>query len=134
MGRDLELPSGDIVQFSQTTLTAAKASTKPLPPSQNVAGQPGKEDENEKEKEKEQNKYTDKTSNSSTVFAEGSTPGLQDAIDGDTLHEELNPAKVGQILISDWSQTGRGSHVEFAYAETVPLEQGESAHCSRSRS
>lgn len=29
------------------------------------------------------------------------------------------------LQLDDWSQTGRGSHVDFQTDETVPLNQGE---------
>jgi hypothetical protein len=93
--------------------------------SQDMAGQ------QEKEKEKEQSTNSPYTSKLNSVSAiEVSTTESQTATDDETLHEELNPSKEGQIVISDWSQTGRGSHVEFSYAETVPLKQGESAQYS----
>lgn len=38
--------------------------------------------------------------------------------------DETTPSKSAQIVVNDWSQTGRGTHVDFKNAETVPLEQG----------
>jgi hypothetical protein len=42
-----------------------------------------------------------------------------------TLVSEVNPRDAEVAIIKDWSQTGRGSHVEFQDDEVVPLEQGE---------
>ena len=33
--------------------------------------------------------------------------------------------------LEDWSQTGRGFHVDFGPKEIVPLEQGKLSHFSR---
>jgi hypothetical protein len=43
----------------------------------------------------------------------------------ETLVSEVNPRDKEVAIIEDWSQTGRGSHVEFQDDEVVPLEQGE---------
>lgn len=45
----------------------------------------------------------------------------------ETLTDDHNPVKDDRITIDDWSQTGRGSHVEFKHEEKVPLGQGEQA-------
>jgi hypothetical protein len=63
------------------------------------------------------------------MVAERSVPFIQDAAqllrsDDDTLIEDAN-RKNDIIVIEDWSQTGRGSHVEFKDDENVPIEQGE---------
>jgi hypothetical protein len=42
----------------------------------------------------------------------------------DTLTEVDRPLQHDTVTIGDWSQTGRGSHVEFGYEESVPLKQG----------
>lgn len=42
-----------------------------------------------------------------------------------TLVEDNNPRENDIVVIEDWSQTGRGSHVEFNDDEHVPIEQGE---------
>lgn len=47
--------------------------------------------------------------------------------DDETLYEESNPLKSNKITIEDWSETGRGSHVDFEKEETVSLQQGKSA-------
>ncbi|KAH7400518.1 kinase-like domain-containing protein, partial [Phaeosphaeria sp. MPI-PUGE-AT-0046c] len=44
--------------------------------------------------------------------------------DDQTLYEESNPYKSHKITIDDWSETGRGSHVEFEKQETISLQQG----------
>lgn len=44
--------------------------------------------------------------------------------DEETMNEETNPLKSHRLAIEDWSQTGRGSHVEFKHSETVPLVDG----------
>lgn len=42
-----------------------------------------------------------------------------------TLIDESNDYyKSDRIVIDDWSQTGRGSHVDFGDDETVPLQTG----------
>ncbi|KAH7078440.1 kinase-like domain-containing protein, partial [Paraphoma chrysanthemicola] len=46
--------------------------------------------------------------------------------DDETLTEDTDPQRDDRISVEDWSQTGRGSHVDFAYKEVVPLEQGKS--------
>jgi hypothetical protein len=50
---------------------------------------------------------------------------LSRANNDETLVEDVNPLKHDTIALEDWSQTGRGSHVEFSNDESVPLEQGE---------
>jgi hypothetical protein len=50
----------------------------------------------------------------------------------ETLVQDENPRKNNTVLLSDWSQTGRGSHVEFSYDEKVPIEQGEPVNLSES--
>jgi hypothetical protein len=49
------------------------------------------------------------------------------ASNDDTLVEDVKSLKHDMIALEDWSQTGRGSHVEFRNDESVPLEQGELA-------
>lgn len=60
---------------------------------------------------------------------ESSTPGLYPELspldDDQTLYEEENPYKSHKVLIEDWSDTGRGSHVDFAKDETISLQQGK---------
>jgi hypothetical protein len=51
--------------------------------------------------------------------------GLSITSDDETLIEDANPYKADTIVLEDWSETGRGSHVDFAHDENVPLEQGE---------
>ena len=48
--------------------------------------------------------------------------------DDETLNEGTTSRQSNRIDIKDWSQTGRGSHVDFKHEETVPLEQGEFVH------
>jgi hypothetical protein len=48
--------------------------------------------------------------------------------DEETLIDEANVHKGNQIVINDWSLTGRGSHIDFGDKEAVPLEQGERFH------
>ncbi|KAF2823346.1 kinase-like protein [Ophiobolus disseminans] len=43
--------------------------------------------------------------------------------DDETLIDDHNPTRDDRITIDDWSQTGRGSHVEFDHKEIVPLGQ-----------
>ncbi|KAF2031314.1 kinase-like protein [Setomelanomma holmii] len=43
--------------------------------------------------------------------------------DEETSTGDIDPQKEDRIVIEDWSQTARGSHVDFDHAETVPLEQ-----------
>jgi hypothetical protein len=45
--------------------------------------------------------------------------------DDKTLVEDGNPRENDIVVIEDWSQTGRGFHVEFKDDEHVPIEQGE---------
>jgi hypothetical protein len=52
----------------------------------------------------------------------------------DTLVEDVDPLEHDIVVLDDWSQTGRGSHVEFRNDESVPLEQGEPASTNRSHS
>jgi hypothetical protein len=66
----------------------------------------------------------------SDLTIRGSKSALLDATNDDTLVENGNPLKRNMITIDDWSQTGRGSHVEFRDNEIVPLEQGERAFIS----
>lgn len=40
------------------------------------------------------------------------------------LNNEQPPPHDHHVVIEDWSQTGRGSHVDFDRAEIVPIEQG----------
>ncbi|CAO2657297.1 Nn.00g034230.m01.CDS01 [Neocucurbitaria sp. VM-36] len=44
--------------------------------------------------------------------------------DDETLTNEAAPHTATQIVIDDWSRTGRGSHVNFKDGEIVPLELG----------
>ncbi|KAF1841665.1 kinase-like protein [Cucurbitaria berberidis CBS 394.84] len=44
--------------------------------------------------------------------------------DDRTLVNEANSHKAIQFALKDWSQTSRGSHVDFKDEETLPLEQG----------
>jgi hypothetical protein len=39
------------------------------------------------------------------------------------LHED-HANSADTLVLDDWSQTGRGSHVDFEKDEDVPLEQG----------
>jgi hypothetical protein len=57
--------------------------------------------------------------------AQRSTSRLASSSNDDTLYEDANPSEIDRIVITDWSHTGRGSHVEFSHNETVPLEQGK---------
>jgi hypothetical protein len=98
-------------QFAKMTLAGAKAGSKP-----SLSDQPVNE---------QINNTPDIGKQDSTLVAQGSTPELQATTDDETWHEDFNPTKECQIVISDWSQTGRGSHVQFDYAETVPLKQGK---------
>jgi hypothetical protein len=51
--------------------------------------------------------------------------GLSITSDDETLIEDVNPHKVHTIVLDDWSETGRGSHVDFKHDENVPIEQGQ---------
>lgn len=42
-----------------------------------------------------------------------------------TLETRTKADKNERLVINDWTQTGRGFHVEFEYKERIPLEQGE---------
>jgi hypothetical protein len=42
----------------------------------------------------------------------------------ETLVEDSDCERDYVTIIDDWSQTGRGSHVDFEDNENVPLEQG----------
>lgn len=53
---------------------------------------------------------------------------MPDVSSGDTtLVDEKNPRKGDQVIIDDWSHTGRGSHIDFGDDEIVPLKQGKTA-------
>jgi len=41
-----------------------------------------------------------------------------------SLVEKLSTTFHGRIAIEDWSETGRGVHIDFDDGETVPLTQG----------
>ncbi|KAH7405851.1 kinase-like domain-containing protein [Phaeosphaeria sp. MPI-PUGE-AT-0046c] len=56
----------------------------------------------------------------STASVSGAPPSSKE---DETLVDELRPCK-NMVFIDDWSQTGRGSHVEFTDEEEVPLQQG----------
>ena len=44
-----------------------------------------------------------------------------------TLGDDLISVQAHHVTINDWSQTGRGSHVDFADDEKVPLGPGRRA-------
>lgn len=41
-----------------------------------------------------------------------------------TLIEDIKPQRDDRAVIDDWSQLGKGSHIDFEDDEVVPLEQG----------
>jgi hypothetical protein len=45
--------------------------------------------------------------------------------DDETLTGHTDSRRDDIINVRDWSQTGRGSHVDFEYKDIVPLEQGK---------
>jgi hypothetical protein len=51
--------------------------------------------------------------------------GLSITSDDETLLEDVKPHKADTIVLEDWSETGRGSHVDFKHDEHVPIEQGQ---------
>jgi hypothetical protein len=55
----------------------------------------------------------------------GSASQLSPASDDDTLTEGASLLQHRTISIDDWSQTGRGSHVEFNDGENVLLKPGQ---------
>lgn len=42
----------------------------------------------------------------------------------DTLIDEGEGHHDHHIVIEDWSETGRGSHIDFGHADIIPIEQG----------
>jgi len=49
----------------------------------------------------------------------------RETLDGNgSLVEKADATNHGRIVIEDWSETGRGIHVDFDDRETVPLTQG----------
>jgi hypothetical protein len=77
-------------------------------------------------------KVPGETSSESDLTMRKSNSELSLANNDNTLVEDANPLKHDMIALEDWSQTGRGSHVEFRNDESVPLEQGERALTSGS--
>jgi hypothetical protein len=50
----------------------------------------------------------------------------RDILNGNgSLVSKANAASHGRIAIEDWSETGRGVHIDFEDRETVPLKQGK---------
>lgn len=62
--------------------------------------------------------------NESTATVDSAPPTSNDDA---TLVDEIRPLKDDMVAIDDWSQTGRGSHVDFKDDELVPLQQGKYA-------
>jgi hypothetical protein len=73
------------------------------------------------ERESTENTGKATESNSATSNME---VGLSITSDDETLIEDTNPGKNDTISLDDWSETGRGSHVDFTHDESVPIEQG----------
>jgi len=59
---------------------------------------------------------------------QGSTNMMKGLIANETPVEDATSPSRDQINIEDWSQTGRGSHVDFGDKETVPIVQGKYTH------
>jgi hypothetical protein len=51
----------------------------------------------------------------------------------ETLVEDSAYERDYVTIIDDWSQTGRGSHVDFEDDESVPLEQGQQVSSQEKR-
>ena len=64
--------------------------------------------------------------------ATGKTQGSINMMKGldanETPVEDATSPSSDHISIEDWSQTGRGSHIDFGDKETVPIVQGTYTH------
>jgi hypothetical protein len=64
--------------------------------------------------------YTRKTMALADIEEDPPVPSDDEPLTGHT-----NSRSDDRINVRDWSQTGRGSHVDFEYKDVVPLEQGK---------